>query len=101
MQKIETSLIDDVDGSEASETITFSLDGKDYEIDLSNKNAAKLRTAIAKWTPSARQLRAPRAGRKVDPAQATAIRTWARANGLVVGDRGRIPVNVTQAFHDR
>ncbi len=39
-------LTDDLDGSDASETVTFSLEGKSYEIDLNKKNAATLRRVL-------------------------------------------------------
>jgi len=64
MQKTVTTLLDDLDGSEAHETVVFSIDGKTYEIDLSEKNAAALRKAVAKFVEAARPVRAARpAGR--------------------------------------
>lgn len=54
-QKVEVQLIDDVDGSEASQTIRFALDGKDYEIDLSDKNANELRASVAQFVNVARR----------------------------------------------
>ena len=89
-QRVEVVLIDDIDGGNAAETVTFSLDGVTYEIDLSDKNARKLRDDFATWTGHARRagtakaaLASPR-GRRFGAAKRTdlgAVREWARANG--------------------
>ena len=97
-QKIQTLFIDDIDGGEAEGTVRFGLDGTDYEIDLSAKNAAALRKTLAKYVDSAR--RAPgasrrpiRGGRRVGDgvADSTAVRVWAKSQGIEVKDRGRVP----------
>lgn len=110
-QKHIVQLIDDIDGGEANETVAFGLDGAQYEIDLSSKNAAKLRDALAVYVASARRAgrgsRAAGAGtgrRAARPArsdreQTQAIREWARKNGHKVGDKGRIPASVLEAYH--
>ena len=54
-QKVNIVLVDDIDGSEASETVVFAIDGRDYEIDLSDANAQKLRDAIAPFVAHARR----------------------------------------------
>ena len=99
----QVSLVDDVDGSAADETVSFSLEGRQYELDLSKKNAAKLRDAFAPFLASAR--RAGGRGRSkatqrppTDRERTTAIREWARQNGHKVADRGRIPANVLEAY---
>jgi len=46
-QKVDVRFVDDLDGSEASGTVSFALDGRAYEIDLSEENAAKLRDSLA------------------------------------------------------
>lgn len=108
-KKVQVTLVDDVDGSNAVETIEFALDGSSYEIDLSKANAAKLRDALATYVaharkagrsrPAARAGRpAPRAARS-DHEQVQAIREWARRNGHKVNDRGRIPAAVLEAYH--
>lgn len=107
-QKTIVSLIDDLDGTEADETVRFGLDGAQYEIDLSEKNATTLREALAPFVASARRVggRAS-ASRKSGRGSArrsggtdrTAdIREWARANGYQVSDRGRIASNIVQAY---
>lgn len=102
-KKVQVVLIDDLDGSEASETVKFGLDGVSYEIDLSEANAAALRNDLAKWVGSAERTggrasrgggRPARAGRK----DVSAVRDWARENGFEVSDRGRISAEVQQAY---
>src|SRR5689334_3685952 len=103
-QKIHIVLEDDLDGSEAAETVTFGLDGTSYEIDLNKKNAAALREALATYVGHGRKVgSAPRRGRKAAAsatggASAREIRDWARSNGLTVPDRGRVSAEVRQAF---
>ncbi|MDT4937773.1 MAG: hypothetical protein QOG80_1444 [Pseudonocardiales bacterium] len=108
-QKHIVQLIDDLDGGEAAETVTFALDGSSYTIDLSAKNAAKLRDALAVYVASGRRgSRGPgrpagssRRGRgaRSDREQTQAIREWARKNGHKVGEKGRIPATVLEAYH--
>jgi len=106
-QKVTVSLVDDLSGSQADETVSFGLDGKTYEIDLSSKNAEKLREALADYVAAARK---PSGGRRaaaataarrpaVDREQNQAIREWARNKGMKVNDRGRIPSEVVDAYH--
>src|SRR5882757_6453844 len=93
-QKVVVSLVDDLDGGQADETVEFSLDGKTYEIDLSSGNAAKLRDSVAKYLEVARR---PGGGRRaargtatavrpapIDREQNQAIREWARQQGKKV-----------------
>ena len=100
----QVSLVDDVDGSVASSTVGFSLDGKTYELDLSDKNAKKLRDAMAPFVAAARRLGGRRASgpaastARTDREKTTAIRAWAREHGHEVADRGRIPRSVLEAY---
>jgi hypothetical protein len=105
-QKVQVVLVDDIDGGEADETVSFSLDGVSYEIDLSTANASGLRDAFAKYVGVARRVggRAA-AGRKRGGARATGgdgrtgeIRAWAKANGYDVSERGRISAEVREAY---
>jgi hypothetical protein len=107
-QKVMVSLVDDLTGDAADETVSFGLDGKAYEIDLSSGNAEKLRGVLADFVAAARR---PGRGRKpsgsgagtrpiVDREQNQAIREWARSRGLKVNDRGRIPADVVEAYHE-
>ena len=105
----EIRLIDDLDGQQADETVEFGIDGKSYEIDLSTANASKLRDALAEFVGSARRAggRAKRAAvaaapvrrASVDREQNQAIREWARTHKMKVSDRGRIPSEVLEAYH--
>lgn len=111
-QKIITSLVDDLDGNVAVETVPFALDGKDYEIDLSAENASKLREGVAHFVAAARNARpragATRRGRAVAASVVTTqqkeqnkkIREWALGNGFKVSDRGRIPADVVDAYNN-
>lgn len=98
-QKVNIVLVDDIDGSEASETVSFGLDGREYEIDLNEKNAGKLRDAIAPYIGHARKAggsrRRSRNGSGPSPAE---IRAWARDNGYDVPDRGRVSTEVREAY---
>jgi hypothetical protein len=108
-QKVTVTLVDDLDGSEAEETVEFGLDGVTYQIDLSNNNAGVLRDAVSEYVAHARheggrKRSAARAGGRPQPASADrdqnqAIREWARKRGMKVSDRGRIPAEVLESFH--
>src|SRR5690606_28408949 len=98
-----TRLIDDIDGTDASETVHFSLDGKNYTIDLSKKNTAALRKAFKPYVDNGATVRVTRgtSGRSAsrsNPDRLAAIRDWARANGYDVADRGRISREIQDAF---
>ena len=100
-QRVQILLEDDLDGSEASETVTFALDGKSYEIDLSAANSAQLRDDFAKWTGHARAVRgrgrvAP--GRPTGRTDLNKVREWGRKNGFKVSDRGRVSAEVQEAY---
>lgn len=101
-QKVHVELTDDLDGSAASETVTFALDGKTYEIDLSTPNATEMRELLADYVNAGRR---PTGGttpkRSITAAEkqnAYAIRAWAAANGHKVAERGRIPRSVVEAY---
>ena len=93
-QKVEVHLEDDLDGGPAEHTVTFALDGKDYEIDLSADNAEKLREALRRNSP--RGTRSLASGSDPDTAR---IRAWAKENGHEVSDRGRIHQSVKDAYY--
>lgn len=104
-QRVQVILEDDIDGGEAAETITFGLDGVEYEIDLSEKNAGKLRDELASWVGHARRAGGRKksstggsTGRKHSPEELQQIRDWARAHGAEVSDRGRVPTFILDAY---
>ena len=96
-QKVNIVLVDDIDGTEAEETVSFAIDGRDYEIDLSTANAEKLREALALYVGHARRGGGRRRNRAGGPSPAD-IRAWARENGFSVPDRGRVSANVREAY---
>lgn len=99
-------LIDDVDGSEAVETVTFALDGTGYTIDVNEKHATALRESFEEWIASATRLgKVVIGGRAVLPAAGRArneetlkVRAWAQEHGVVVAARGRISGKVLEAY---
>ena len=113
-QHVNVKFVDDLDGSDAAGTVSFGLDGRTYEIDLSDDNAAKLRDSLAVFVGAARRSGAAAttgrrraekmttgSGRRPQPLdrdQTAAIRAWARQNGHQVSDRGRISRTVVDAF---
>jgi hypothetical protein len=104
-QKIQTLLIDDIDGSAADGTVRFGLDGTEYEIDLNAGHARELRDALARYIGAARRVsgsaRKPaRGSRRVAVAglDTSGVREWARAQGIEVKDRGRVPADLVARF---
>jgi len=103
-------LVDDLDGGEAEETVAFAVDGTQYEIDLSKKNAAKMRDALAPYVAASTKVgraaapaprgAAPRASGSAaaDRDQNRAIREWAQAKGIPVSDRGRIKQEIVDRY---
>jgi Lsr2 len=104
-----TRLVDDVDGGVAHETVRFGLDGRLYEIDLSSKNAKKLRGELATFIKHGNRVSARSGPARRGRGSAAAkdhnrtIREWAQANGYEVSSRGRIRQDVIDAFrqHNR
>jgi hypothetical protein len=102
-QRIQTLLIDDLDGGEADGTVRFGLDGAEYEIDLSAAHNDELRKALQQYLAHARRTggtsksaaRARRGGAAVDTAK---VREWAKEQGIEVKDRGRVPANVVEQY---
>jgi|SRR3954463_14442498 hypothetical protein len=100
-------LEDDLDGGAADETVSFSLDGVSYEIDLSAKNAGKLRDALAAYVGSGRRVGGRAARGRAGAGKAarggavntSEIRDWARAKGLDVSERGRIPATIIEQYN--
>jgi len=99
-QRTQVTLIDDLDGRQAAETLTFGLDGSTYEIDLSEKNAARLRKTLAPYVAHARKLsRSGRPYRKTPTGHdSKAVRAWAASRGLDIPARGRIPRRVLDEY---
>lgn len=100
-QKVLVALVDDLDGGPADETVRFGIDGAEYEIELSKKNAAAFRKQLEPFIENAR-----RAGRqRRRPGRATSsrqhsgeIRAWAKQRGIAVSERGRIPASIVEEY---
>jgi hypothetical protein len=114
-QRTVVQLTDDLDGKPIpdgkGETIRFSLDRTDYEIDLTDKNAKALRETFATYVSAARRTAGTRsssggrgrsgrteagAARDYDP---KAVRVWAESQGIHVSQRGRVPADLVAKFH--
>jgi hypothetical protein len=106
-QRVNVVLVDDIDGSDATETVSFALDGVDYEIDLSDEHAGDLRNAVSLYIGHARRTGGRRkSGRRTASSgssegagtSAADIRAWARENGWTVPERGRVSADVREAY---
>jgi Lsr2 len=100
-QKIQTVLIDDLDGREADGTVRFGLDGIEYAVDLTAGHARALRDTLARYVQAARRTgasarRPVRSGRRASGTgvDTTEVREWAKAQGIEVKDRGRVPAEL-------
>jgi hypothetical protein len=112
-QKVSVTLVDDLDGSIAGQTVGFGLDGVVYQIDLSDENAAKLRDELTEFVANARRSGGRRstgsksgeprssAAPAADREQTQAIREWARKRGMKVSERGRLSADVLAAYHNQ
>jgi hypothetical protein len=108
-REVIEKLVDDLDGGEAAETLTFALDGNSYEIDLSKKNAAAFRKLLDRYIKASRRsstsgtrrrkavasTSGPKPKREFDIVQ---LREWAGANDVSVPARGRIPQAVVDQY---
>ena len=106
MKRITTELVDDLDGTVIAPgeggTVSFALDGSSYEIDLSRANQQSLRDALAPFIAKARSTGRRASGsprkRSAGNSDTAAVREWAQRNGFTVGDRGRIPAEIREAY---
>lgn len=103
MRKVQVVLQDDIDGSEPAQTVHFGLDGKDYEIDLSEEHSAALRQCLEPWIAAGRKadterIPAPRSKSHERPANTADIRRWAGQNGIPVATHGRISIDLRSQY---
>lgn len=99
---------DDLEGGEANDTVRFSLDSKNYVIDLNTANAKALRDALRPYIEKAREdvpaKEAPARGARAKAApagrshDAPTVRAWAREQGYQVSDRGRVQSEILAAY---
>jgi len=104
--RIVTELHDDLDGSDATQTVRFALDGIEYEIDLSDRNANRFRDTFEEFVGHARKVGEGRGGKPAtsargDKSQIGRMREWLIEHGYDVSNRGRIPSWLQQVYHDR
>jgi Lsr2 len=98
-QHVQMRLVDDLDGSKAVETITFQVDSKEYEIDLNEEHAARLRDALAPYVAAGRRAGVSRTRRRQSAAPKRSrqdlaeVRAWLAEHGYPVKERGRIPTH--------
>jgi hypothetical protein len=105
-QKVSVLLVDDIDGSDAHETIPFGIDGTHYEIDLNSEHAQELREQLERYVKVARRVTAataqPTRVRRTaaNDAKNKEIRNWARERGMDVNGRGRIPADIMTQYEE-
>src|SRR5690606_20390510 len=98
-RKTVIELIDDLDGSKADETVTFGIDGVTYEIDLSADHAEDLRSLFEAYVKAGRTVaNRPRRKSRTPKVDARAVRGCAQAQGYEIGERGRIPLHILDAY---
>ena len=101
-QMVTVTMTDDIDGTEAAETVSFRIDGTSYEIDLSKKNVTALRRVFNPYIEHARKApRGARAARSTRNRQRSPdVRAWAKSQGIKVSERGRIPASVISQYEE-
>lgn len=102
-KRTQVILVDDLDGGDAEETVSFSVDGVSYEIDLSTKNASSLRDTFGRYVGAARRVSGRARARSTVGSsrrddRSARIREWARSEGHQVSDRGRIPADLAAKY---
>lgn len=105
-QKTIVKTYDDLDGSEIDaegKSVSFSLEGASYEIDLSSKNVQKLREDLSVYVDKARRVtgRPSRSTAKTAepaPVDTKAVRAWAEEQGLGVSTRGRLSTELIEQY---
>lgn len=98
-QRVVTLLEDDFDGSKASETLSFALDGVEYAIDLNDAHASELREVFSRYTKAARKTGGrARTARTSSSSNAREVRLWAADQGLPVNTRGRIQADIMEKY---
>lgn len=92
-RQVQIALIDDIDGSEATESIAFSIAGQHFEIDLNDEHAAQFHAALEPY------IEAARSSKQTAASEAPAIRAWAKENNIKVNARGRLNADVVGAYN--
>ena len=102
VQRVTVEMTDDIDGTEAAETIAFHVGGTAFEIDLSEKNAEKMRQVFGRYIEHARRATGGRRSGRLrrDRHLSAAVREWAKQQGIQVSERGRIPASVVSQYEE-
>ncbi|GLY33399.1 Lsr2 family protein [Kineosporia sp. NBRC 101731] len=100
--RVTVELLDDIDGKKAAETLVFGIDGQEFEIDLSEKNAKALRNAFESYASAGRRVSGRLTRSNARPIATgvdnKAVRAWASSNGIELSSRGRIPAEVIDKY---
>jgi hypothetical protein len=97
-------LVDDLTEEPADTTVQFGIDGREYELDLTDANARELRDLFARYIPVARKVGVQLTPKPTAPHEPfsgfdpAAVRAWAAGNGMTVNARGRIKYEVIEAY---
>lgn len=106
-QKVSVQLIDDIDGTEATQTVSFSLHNRAYEVDLNDAHAAELEDTLDKFIKAARRVgsgstprttRARRSSGGGSNSDSAKVREWAKSQGIEVNERGRLPKSIVDQY---
>lgn len=98
-QKLVMTLTDDLDGSDAAETVSFSFENSSFEMELNETNASELRGILAPYKAAGRRISGPRTTKTTGLAASTAgVRKWAADNGIKVAVRGRVSEEILQRY---
>jgi hypothetical protein len=101
VKHVVETVLDDIDGSKNATTYTFALNGEEWSIDLSDKNAKKLSGALEPFITAGTKIggrkkaRGTSKGARRDLAD---VRAWGQANGYSVSQRGRVPAALLTAY---
>ncbi len=107
-QKVSVTFACDYDSKEIPDgehlTRAFSLDGRDYEIDLCEKHSQKFDETVKRFADKARRATSrvsrPKRRTTAHRQRSAEIRAWAKRNGIEVSDRGRIPAQVISSYEE-
>lgn len=108
-QRVQVELVDDLNGEVADETVRFGVDGTEYEIDLTEENAQKLRSVLSEYVDKGRKARGARkmqggqqtgSGSRSKREDTQKIRQWAQDNGYNPSSRGRITQSIVDAYNE-
>lgn len=107
MRQIVETISDDLDGAGNASAVSFSYNGVDYSIDLSNKNRTAFDKVMKPYLEAATKVGGRRTSSRKSASSAgkrtdlNDVRAWAKSQGMKVSDRGRVSAEVLAAFDAR